>query len=55
LYKIDVDENKIKVLLETNIISSDLIAQQIIERQLQKIKTREMFKKVGEVGEEEKW
>jgi hypothetical protein len=55
LYRIDVDENKIKTLLETNAISSDIIAQQIIERQLQKIKTREMFKKDGEFGEDEKW
>jgi hypothetical protein len=55
LYRIDVDENKIRALLETTAISSDIIAEQIIERQLQKIKTREMFKKDGGIEEDEEW
>lgn len=57
LYRIDVNENKLKYLLRENKGegSGDLIADLIIERQLQKIKTREDFKASGESAEEEKW
>jgi len=58
LYRIDVSEAKIKSLLEiqagTN--AGDLIATLVIERQLQKIKSREQFKtNAGNPSEEEKW
>lgn len=58
LYRIDVSESKIKSLLEyqagTN--AGDIIANLVIERQLQKIKSREQFKTNGSSGnEDEKW
>jgi hypothetical protein len=45
LYRIDVNENKLKNLLreKPNENAGELIAQLIIERQLQKIKTRWEF------------
>lgn len=58
LYRIDVSEAKIKSLLqnEPGKNAGDLIAALIIERQLQKIKTRQQFKQAGNnFDEEEKW
>ena len=58
LYRIDVNESKIKSLLQmqadTN--AGNIIANLIIERQLQKIKSREQFKPTDDnFTEEEKW
>ena len=57
LYRIDVNEKKLRELLqrysENN--SSEIIAQLIIERQLEKIKTRQQFKSGNNISEEEKW
>lgn len=58
LYRIDVSEPKIKSLLQmqpgTN--AGDIIANLIIERQLQKIQSRQQFKtNNGNFTEEEKW
>ena len=46
LYKIDVDENKLKALLKQNTgtDSGDVIAMLVIDRQLKKIETRKKFK-----------
>jgi Uri superfamily endonuclease len=59
LYRVDVSEAKLKTLLKENSdsIAANTIADLIIERQLQKIKTREQFKSVGkkENSDEEKW
>jgi paraquat-inducible protein B len=55
LYRIDVDENKIKNLLENTTNSSFTIAQAIIERQLQKIKSRQKYRRDNNFSEEEKW
>lgn len=55
LYRIDVDENKIKKLLENTTNSSLIIAQAIIERQLQKIKSRQEHRRDNNISEEEKW
>jgi hypothetical protein len=55
LYRIDVDENKIKKLLENTTNSSLTIAQAIIERQLQKIKSRQEHRRDNNFNEEEKW
>ncbi|MDQ6755482.1 MAG: hypothetical protein M3004_00950 [Bacteroidota bacterium] len=45
LYKVDVDEKRLKKILKENADedSSSLIARLIIERELQKIKTRKRF------------
>lgn len=58
LYRIDVNEQKLKLLLlqfpEED--AGKIIALLIIERQQQKIKTREQFSKRGnDPDEEEKW
>jgi paraquat-inducible protein B len=55
LYRIDVDENKIKKLLENTTNSSLTIAKAIIERQLQKIKSRQENRRDNNFSEEEKW
>lgn len=55
LYKVDVDENKLKSLLASNADAASVIADLIIERQVQKISSRESFKMKDEFDEEEKW
>ena len=57
LYRVDVSERKLKQMLNENKNSDagKIIAELIIERQLQKIKTRNEFKKRDDVGDEEKW
>ena len=58
LYRIDVNEQKLKILLQENPQedAGNLIATLIIARQQQKIKTRELFKqKKNDADEEEKW
>jgi hypothetical protein len=58
LYRIDVNEKKIRLYLneKTNEDSSNVLADMIIERQLQKIETRKKFKlKNKRKNDEEKW
>jgi N-acetylglucosamine kinase-like BadF-type ATPase len=57
LYRIDVNETKMKQLLQAEHKNAgDLIAQLIIERQVQKIKSRKEFRKRNDaVDDEEKW
>jgi hypothetical protein len=59
LYRVDVSEAKLKILLKENsdANAANTIADLIIERQLQKIKTREQFKTADkkENSDEEKW
>jgi hypothetical protein len=57
LYRIDVSEAKIKSLLANNPEKNagDIIAALIIERQEQKIKSRQQFSRDGDISEEEKW
>ena len=57
LYRIDVNENKLRRLLtdHTEKDAATIIAELIIERQLQKIKTRNTFKTSGHESDEEKW
>lgn len=57
LYRIDVNETKLIQLLDqsNNKDSGELIAKLIIERQLQKIKTRKEFDQQNNISEEEKW
>ena len=58
LYRIDVNEQKLKSLLQQNPDedAGNIIATLIIERQQQKIKTREQFSQSNnEFDEEEKW
>jgi hypothetical protein len=58
LYRIDVDEKKIREMLTKNkgTDAALIIAHLVIERQKQKIKTRSMFKpRVDDIDEDDKW
>lgn len=58
LYRIDVNEQKLKTLLQQNPQedAGNIIATLIIERQQQKIKSREQFSpRDNNIDEEEKW
>ncbi len=57
LYRIDVNENKLRQLLEQKEgeNTAGLITDLIIERQLQKIKSRKDSKSSNDIPEDEKW
>src|SRR4051812_5182133 len=57
LYKVDVNESKLKRLLKENNTSdaAEIIASLIIERQLQKIRSRRESRRDNDLDEEEKW
>jgi len=57
LYRIDVSENKLRGLLndKPNEDAGKMIAELIIERQLQKIKIRQAFKSNERDSSEERW
>jgi len=58
LYRIDVNENKIKLLLQnaTSSNAADTIAQAIMDRQVEKIKSRKQFTPIiKEFTTEEEW
>jgi hypothetical protein len=57
LYRIDVSELKLKALLKNNEDKNagEIIAALIIERQQQKIKSRQLFSRDEDISEEEKW
>ena len=57
LYRLDVSETKIRKLLDDmqNEDAGKIIAAVIIERQLQKIKSRQQFKQKGDIPEDERW
>lgn len=57
LYRLDVSEDKIRKLLDEmqQEDAGKIIAAIIIERQLQKIKTKQQFKQEGDIPEEDRW
>lgn len=57
LYRIDVNEKKMRSILdqEKGENAAGLIADLIIERQLQKIESRKKFSNDGNIDENEKW
>ena len=58
LYRIDVNETKMKILLEQKEgeNAAGLIADLIIERQVEKIKSRQQFsQRDNDIDEKEKW
>lgn len=58
LYRIDISETKLKSLIGSNpeADSGRIIAKMIIERQMEKARLREHFKKTDpEASDEEKW
>ncbi|WP_052272745.1 hypothetical protein [Flavihumibacter solisilvae] len=57
LYRVDINENKLKFLLREK-VSDDaalIIADLVIERQLQKLESRKMFRQPPPDDEEERW
>lgn len=57
LYRVDVSESKLKLLLNENpnFDASNTIADLIIERQLQKIRSRQEYRKDENISDDEKW
>ena len=57
LYRIDVSEVRLKKLLQENNDqdAARIIAELIIERQLQKIKTKRKFKSDSDIPDSERW
>jgi hypothetical protein len=57
LYRIDVSEKKIKEMLASSLTDAGvLIADMIIERQMQKIKTRSQYREKNKnISGDEKW
>lgn len=58
LYRLDIDEKKLKALLKQNegTDAGQIIADLIIERQIQKIESRRQFKqRDDDISEEDKW
>jgi|ERR1043165_6985640 hypothetical protein len=57
LYRVDVDESKIKQILGENPgkDTGNILAELIIERQLQKLKSRNQYKPNDNIPKDEKW
>jgi hypothetical protein len=57
LYRVDVNEKKLKELLQqnANTDAAVIIADLLIQRQEEKIKTKETFKSNDNIADEEKW
>ena len=57
LYRLDVSEPKLRYMLRmhSDEDAGKIIATLILERELQKIKTRQEFRKNDEIDEDEKW
>jgi len=57
LYRVDVNETKLKQLLQDNpqTDAAVLITDLLIERQLEKIKAKQDLKKEDDIPDEEKW
>ena len=57
LYRVDVDESKLKQLLKENpdFDAATIITDLIIERQLQKIRSRQQHRPDENISDDEKW
>lgn len=56
LSRVDVSEKMLKAnLLNQEENASSIMAQMIIERQMEKIKTRERYRSNDDIAEEDKW
>ena len=57
LYRIDVDERKVRALMRQgkDEVAGEIIAQLIIERQEEKIRSKKQFKPPTDIPDEEKW
>lgn len=57
LYRLDINEARLRKMLDEiqNEDAGKIIAAMIIERQLQKIKSKQQFKQANDIPEEDKW
>ena len=57
LYAVDIDEARLKLLLKENeeMDAGNIISELIIERQLQKIRSRKNMKQDNRASDEERW
>jgi len=56
LYRIDISERLLKINLETEERDAGaIIAEMIIERQIQKTRTKQQYKSKGDIGTDERW
>lgn len=57
LYRMDVDEGKLRRMLQegSNTDAARIIADLMVERQLQKIRTRQQFRRNTDIPDEDKW
>jgi hypothetical protein len=57
LYRVDVSENKLKEVVQKNpgTDAAIIIADLLMQRQEEKIKTKEAFKSSNDIPEEDKW
>jgi hypothetical protein len=57
LYRVDVNESKLKHLLKENtgFDAANIITELIIERQLQKIRSRNEYRNDENISDDEKW
>ncbi len=57
LYRLDINEAKLRKMLDEiqHEDAGKIIAALIIERQLQKIKSKQQFKQADNIPEEDKW
>ncbi len=57
LYRVDVNESKLKNLLKENpgYDAANIITELIIERQLQKIRSRQEYRNDENISDDEKW
>ena len=57
LYRVDVSESKLKHLLKENqgFDATNIITDLIIERELQKIKSRQEYRNDKNISDDEKW
>ena|SRR5437868_3454487 len=57
LYKVDISENKLKKSLQTNVgqDAASIIAKLIVEREIEKMNSRNSFSSGNDNSNEEKW
>ena len=57
LYRMDVDETRLRTLLARpgDTDAARIIANLLVERQLQKLRTRRQFRRDPDIPEEDKW
>jgi hypothetical protein len=57
LYRMDISEEKLRYLLAMNKgeMAGEIIASLMIERQMQKLDSRRLFKNNDDIPEEERW